>query len=524
MIQNKLLERIFVLLIFLFGIWYFCLRILGYSLDYIPGDLGDSRFINYLLEHGYSWLSGKCDSFWSADFMYPFQNSIALSDPMIGTQMFYFPWRMLGFSPETAYQLWWVCVCALNYWLSWWAFNKLFKNPILAAVLAWVFAFSIYNLGQLNYMQMIIRFPIPVAIYAAYRLADKVSLKYLLIYSLTLVYQFYCVPYTGFYLFYFSIAFICIYLFFSKSTLATLKNYFAKEIWYKTTFIIVSSGILIAILMIPYAAMSKIVGLRLYKEVLPNLPQIKSYFLPHESSMPWNFLFENLKGEGEKWWLMYLFPGIILLGTLIFSILYLCYNFFRKKEIPLLLKSLILLSFIICVLHIRIGDNITLYGLIFKLPGLNSMRVLNRFMHFELFILLLILGHFISKFNFKTMIIAFAVLFIDNSFNSNSVVREEKKLLVQRKEELIKEIKKQPNYETKTIALVDTINPSFVSHIDMMLAAQSLQLKTLNGYSSYCPDAYGKYFTDCSISGLNKWILDQKINDKNVLIISRGKK
>ncbi len=521
--MNKISNTAVVTFLFLFGITYFCIRILGFNLEFIPGDKGDSRFINYLLEHGYSWLIGKTESFWSAPFMFPFKNTIALSDAMIGTQPFYFLWRYMGFCPETAYQLWWICICTLNFWLSYWAFNKYFKNQILAGVLAWVFAFSIFNLGQLNYMQMIIRFPIPIAMYAAYRIADKVSLKYLFIYSLFLVYQFYCVPYTGFYLFYFSFAFICIYLVLSKSTIITIKNYFNREIWFKTTAIVSGFAILLALLLLPYANMSKTVGLRLYKEVLPYVPQIKWYFLPHESSLPWNFLFETIKSEGEKWWMMYLFPGMILIGTLIFSIIYFIYNFLRKKEITIVLKSLIILSLIICVLHIRIGDNITLYALIFKLPGINSMRVPSRFMHLELFILLLILGHFISKFNFKAILITFVLLLIDNSFDSKNVVRERKETLIQRKEELISEIKKLENFDYKRIALVDTINPAFVSHIDMMLAAQSLKLKTINGYSSYCPDAYGDFFIHCSASGLNKWLKNQNIKSSDVLIIYRTK-
>ncbi len=523
MLFHQIVNRYAPLIAFLFGIWYFCIRILGYNLEYIPGDLGDYRFINYLLEHGYRWIVGDVSHFWDGAFMYPFKNTIALSDNMLGTLPIYALFRGFNFSPESSYQLWWICICSLNYWLSYIVFKKWFNRTDIAFILAYVFAFSIFNLGELNYMQMIIRFPIPIAMYASYRLANQVSIKHLFIYSLSVVYQFYCVPYTGFYLFYFSLVFICIYLFISKRFTITIKNYFNRAHWFKTSAIGLGSIILLIILLLPYANMSKTVGLRLYKEVLPYVPQIKSYFMPHPAALPWHFLHNFLKAENEKWWLMTLFPGFLLIGTLVFSIIYFIYNLLCKKEIPMLLKPLVILSTLICALHIRVGDNLSLYALIFKLPGINSMRVPTRFMHFELFILLLILGHFISKLNVKMIMLVFILLLVDNSFDCKNIIRERKEILSQRKTNLIKEIKKYPNIAHKTLALVDSINPAFVSHIDMMLASQNLKLTTFNGYSSYCPNVYGDFFNHCSKAGLDKWLQNQGIKLDEVIIITRTK-
>jgi hypothetical protein len=521
MINNtsRIPEKAIVLLVFLFGIWYFCFRILGYGLEYIPGDLGDSRFINYLLEHGYTWLSGNTDSFWTAHFMHPFQNSIALSDPMIGTQVFYAPWRAAGIGAETAYQLWWICICTLNFWVAYWSFNKVFRNKLLAALLAWVFAFSVFNLGQLNYMQMIIRFPVALAFYSAYRFTAQTSLKYFGIYCFAVVYQFYCVPYTGFYLLYFSLLFIVVYLFVTKAMGKTLRSYFNRQTVFKTLGIVALSAVLLAVLLVPYAAMSETVGLRLYKEVVPNVPELKSYLLVHESSVPWRFLFNRVRTPGEAWWLYYLFPGMLLLLTLVFSVFFLGYKWLKKQEVQPLLKTGIIVSAIICLLHLRIGDNATLYALIFKLPGINSMRVLNRFMHVELFLLLLIFGFFVSRLNYKLLPVLFLAVVLDNSFDPAHLQRESKQALVKRKEQLISAIKKHEGYEQKMLAVVDTLAPAYQTHITAMLAAQQLGMKTINGYSSYCPDAFGDYFTTCSANGLNKWLHNQQLKPEEVLIL-----
>ncbi len=62
---NAFFSRAFPFLIFVSGILYFCFRILNFDLTYVPGDLGDSRFIHFLLEHGHRWLAGNDSSFWN---------------------------------------------------------------------------------------------------------------------------------------------------------------------------------------------------------------------------------------------------------------------------------------------------------------------------------------------------------------------------------------------------------------------------------------------------------------------------
>jgi hypothetical protein len=133
--------------------------------------------------------------------------------------------------------------------------------------------------------------------------------------------------------------------------------------------------------------------------------------------------------------------------------------------------------------------------------------------------LIAILGFAINKFGKPIVMFFFILLLIDNSFNSKEIIRESKADLIKRKEDLIFAIKNSNSDDKKIVALIDTVTPAYISHIDMMLATQSLGLKTINGYSSYCPDAYGKFFNNCSESGLHKWLQDQNIDSKKILII-----
>ncbi|MBP7509492.1 MAG: hypothetical protein KA807_16895 [Prolixibacteraceae bacterium] len=516
--DNKVLKVAIPIIAFLFGIWYFCIRLLGYNLEYIPGDLGDSRFINYLLEHGFKWISGDIKSFWDAGFMYPFKNTIALSDSMLGTLPFYSVWRLIGFSAETSYQLWWIIICTLNFWISYIVFNKWFKRYDIATILSWIFAFTIFNIGQLNYMQMIVRFMVPVVFYAAYRMMEKPSGKYLFIYASGIVYQFYCAMYTGFYLLYFSLLFIGLYLIITKKW-NLIFDYFKKDRIFKTLLLLVLPFAALLWLFIPYLKMAGIVGMLYYVDVRHFLPFVNSYFFPHESSVTWNFLFENMKPDVELWWLQYLFPGMIPLSVLILSPFYLVYNRIKKRKTEAIIKTLIISSLIIVLLHLRTEKNLTLYALFFYLPGISSMKVLIRFMNVELFILLLIAGYTMLKFRKGYLLVILFLVFTDNLFSPGRVPRSLKSELAGRKEVMITEIKKHDYKYYEAIAYINTSQPEYVENIDMMLAAQSLGIKTINGYSSYCPVEMKGFLKNKEEEGLYSWLEKNGIEKSKVLLI-----
>ena len=515
---TKLLYKWSPLIAFVIGIWYFCLRILGYDFEYIPGDLGDSRFINFLLEHGHRWVSGELPDFWDGQFMYPFKNTIALSDGMLGTLPIYSLFRLLNFSPETAYQLWWLCVCCLNYWISYLVFKKWFGRNDVAVVLAYVFAFSIFNLGQLGYTQMSIRFMVPVVFYAAHKMVVSPALSYLSMYCCALVVQFYSVAYTGFYLLYFSILFMLILCFLNKSW-SDLRYYFKKEKLIYTVLIFFVSGITLLWYLLPYQNMSDTVGLRLYREVLVNLPLWHSYLFPHNSSLTWRFLFDLTKPEVKEWWLHMLFTGIIPFTVIILSPLYLVYARYKKIQISVLLKSLIITSIVITLLHLRTENGWSFYALIFKLPGIKSMRVLTRFMNVELFILLLLFGYFLTKIQTKYLPLFFLLVVTDNLFLPERTPREKKEELIKRKEVVIKEIQKYDLTKIKAVAYVNTTQPIYVTHLDAMLATQNLGLKTVNGYSSYCPDDFRDFFLQGTEEGVLKWAVLNKLRTEEILLL-----
>src|SRR5918911_1572347 len=94
----------------------------------IAADIGDTRLNNYLLEHSYRWLRqapGHAD-FWSPPMFYPATGTMAFADVFLSAAPLYWPWRLLGAAPDTAFQLWMLTVGAFNYLAAYLLLRRVF--------------------------------------------------------------------------------------------------------------------------------------------------------------------------------------------------------------------------------------------------------------------------------------------------------------------------------------------------------------------------------------------------------------
>lgn len=509
---------LFPWLFFLFGLWYYCFRILGFNFTYIPGDDIDSRFINYLLEHGHRWLFGHDKRFWSGGFMFPFPNEIALSDNMIGSVPIYSIWRIIGCDSEAAYQLWWLSITALNYWACFWVLRQFQLSTISSSIAAWIFAFGLFNLGQLMFTQMNIRFAVPLIFFAAFKLVNTGKWQYLMIYFLTVLFQLSAVLYTGIYAFYGSIVFILIYAFVSKQFNFLKQLFNGSQIIVTITSILLTTALVYALLW-PYQEMTKSVGLRLFKEVSLNIPQLPTWLFPHEASFLWSFLFNYTKPVEPEFWLQYVFSGIFLTFTLLGSLIVIVLVITKRINVSIIPLTFIIVASLLFLLNIRAGQNYTFYALIFKLPGINSIRVPARFMNVELFLLVYILAFFINKLNSISLMIITVLIVLDNSFVPCRLTRSlksdwvERRLLIEKKLDNLKE--KNP----KPLALIDSTQSPAATHLDAMIYAQQKGISTINGYSSYCPKNFGAFFNHNHSTGLDFWLRSNNISNEAVWIV-----
>jgi hypothetical protein len=152
----------------LVGFANYPLQVVGRDLEYLPGDPIDNKLNNFILEHGYRWLTGRADSFWDAPSFYPRRGTTAWSDAHIGMLPAYAAFRAAGCSPERAFQGHFLAACLLNFAAAAWALRRLGFGFAAVAAGAYVFAFGLPVVGQTQHEQLVPRFLVPPALVFAW--------------------------------------------------------------------------------------------------------------------------------------------------------------------------------------------------------------------------------------------------------------------------------------------------------------------------------------------------------------------
>lgn len=164
-----------------------------------PGDLGDGRFNQLLLEHGYQALRGLSEWISPGQF-YPVRGTLAFSDTHWGTLPIYTTLRLLSVSREEAWQLWFVAVAALNAIAAFRLYGSLHVARWLQgpAVFASVGSATMVWLAG-THMQMLPVFPALLAWAEAIRWTEDRRMWRLLATVGWLGWQFAASPYSGFF-------------------------------------------------------------------------------------------------------------------------------------------------------------------------------------------------------------------------------------------------------------------------------------------------------------------------------------
>ncbi len=521
--QQKI-EYLFAILLFFFGLYYYCFRILGFDLSYTPGDFGDSRFINYVLEHGYKWLRGIEPDFWRANFMYPLKDNIAISDSMAGALPIYALFRFMGIEVEPSYQLWWLSCCILNFWLCFIAFKKLGFNPFLSAIGAYVFAFGINNFNQFVHLQFNCKFFVPITIALFYEFLKEPKQKKFILITLFTVLQFYCSAYIAIFLIMFMALFATIYLG-SKTNRKVFIDGFNKKLVVRLSVVSVIGMSLILLLALPYHSMARALGYQKYEHIASSLPAFFSYFLPNDSSITWDFLKDSPAKEYPFWYLHDLFPGAFCYLGLLAAFIHIVYTLIKKQKINFISASLFIICFCFIFLFSRTNSNLSLFKFIQLFPGFGSMRLTSRFMIVATFLMIWLNLYYFSKFTKEKTILLSLLLAIfaiaDNLFDPQRLSRSLTQERIDRTENMCKLIREKNTANNKIIAVLNLKGGPEYFHLDAMLATQKLNIYTLNGYSSTCYGELCGAYSDSAHVKLSNWLKSFYIEESKVTFIAQ---
>ncbi len=137
----------------------------------VPGTVEDGRLTGLFLEHTWGWLAGARghESLWGLPAFFPAgDNAVAFSDSMLSFGPLYWPWRLLGFAPDTSYQLWLSSALAASFlavhlFLRW----VVGGSRSAAALGAWLAVCSASRLHQIGHAQLLPLFFVVAALAGA---------------------------------------------------------------------------------------------------------------------------------------------------------------------------------------------------------------------------------------------------------------------------------------------------------------------------------------------------------------------
>ena len=138
----------------------------------MQADLGDTRLNNYNLERGYRWLSRdpQVHNYWDPPFYYPKSNLGGTLDVQLASLPPYAALRATGLPSDTAFQVWMMIICALNFVAAYFLIFSGFNYSSLPATCgAYLFAFSVVRINHMTHQQLLAGFFFILSVFAVRR-------------------------------------------------------------------------------------------------------------------------------------------------------------------------------------------------------------------------------------------------------------------------------------------------------------------------------------------------------------------
>ena len=249
-------------------------------------DPGDTRFINYCLEHSYLWLKTPFSlELWSPNFFFPAKNVLAYSDVVLGVTPFYAVWRAFGLGPEASFHAWMLSVSALNFFVFFWFLKTWFtKDSFAAAMGSFLFAFAASKINLLGHQQMLSAFyPVLALQGLGYLLSAQnadMSFKKKTLCSGLFVGSGILQLYSGYYYAWFLAFALLLAFLWSLVFRATRKTVVSaiKRNWLSLGVAVAVGGLAVSPLVYHYLSAVSVVGLRKFETITDWLPPIQAWF------------------------------------------------------------------------------------------------------------------------------------------------------------------------------------------------------------------------------------------------------
>ncbi|QQR88161.1 MAG: hypothetical protein IPJ76_08125 [Flavobacteriales bacterium] len=512
------------------GMYSFPLAVMGPGRELLPGDLGDSRFNNYILEHFHQYVTGRTPSYWDAPFMYPYKNVIAFSDNLLGSAPVYSLFRGLGFNRESSYQLWILAMFALNFLCCFAALWAWTKRVVPAACGAYVFAFGIHFIGHMDHAQMFPRFMVPLAFWWCWQWLRTGKPVHLALTTGAIVFQFYCGIYLGFILCYVMFFLVIGHQLVHWRGLSALWSWSPRTVW-RSLLVLVAGGLAMLPLMTPYLAISKVTGVRGYEHIANTIPRPSSWFFTHPAAVNWQSLSSHSKDAFPDWWSHFHFMGAVAWAAVIAAVV-LALRGNDRKPVAALIVALGL-SLLFCL---RMGD-LSLYKLIAGLPGFSALRAIDRFVpvlavYFAALVAVVAAHVKVKPLTGAVLGVLLCVsTVLDNKVNVAELKQYNKHAAREMVERAALDMHLMADSPTSAIAYtpVRGMQPfredherSIAIHLTAMLAGQELGIPVVNAYTGHYPGNHMRFWDLQTPRSLAEWCAFNQTTTDEITIVNNA--
>lgn len=468
----------------------------------MPGDLGDARFNNIILEHLYRWCTGADKSLWTPEFFYPARGTLTFSDNHFGTGWFYVLARITGLSQYQAFDAWFLAGCIANFVACHFVLRKLGHGALASAVGAFIFAFGLPATTQFGHAQLTFRFALPLALLAWHRFIDGGSLRQLGYAALYVCLSFYCVIYLGYFLV-LVLAAWTLAAFGTARALGTAfphrriqQGYVAATKYDRllTAGLLLLSLVLMWVLFRPYLHFAQVYHFqRGVEEIVSMLPRAGSYLLA-DSSWMWSWLGRGL--EVPTRWEQQMFVGLL---PLLLAAVALLRAAPATHRLSVLAAStlLVLVVFTLCI------DGHSIYLWFAQAPGANAIRAVSRIILAMLLPLAVLCAGGIDALLYSrtgvrrawqyAVVAVLAVLAVGETltmtFGATPFTAHEARLA-----QVLSRLPASLPANAVIFVPLESA-PNWKWDLDGMAAGQAVGRPTLNGYSGNAPDGYAGTWT-----------------------------
>jgi hypothetical protein len=457
----------------------------------LPGDIGDTRFNMYALEHSYQWLIGN-SSLWNMQMFWPLNGTSAFSEIHLGSVIFYSVPRLLGLERYEAMQVWFASGLYLTLFSAYFAARWMRYSAAASALVAIVFTCALPITAQAGHAQLVQRWAAPWAIVAVIGMSRSVLMRrsHLFVFAVSISLQFLLSPGTAI-----ATIYVSIFIWIASVWLGTSVKDFREVRTDKRQLLTTVSGVsVIAIftyVALRYSQFKNVYGITREKlEVWEFSPTLKSLFLADHSHV-WNRYSYRLvidSGRSET----QLFIGLALIVFLVVGVT----GLRSKRDVRL---SLLLGSVLIFITTMRIGDSSVFIHLA-NIPGFDSVRTPGRFVLILLFPIGLVAASgfdalVTSRHKLFQLSAVLLLVFMVREYSKIDLMRISKSELNAPTEQMVERVNERINLANRNqfdafFVLDDAEHNRFMLDLDAITASQILDIPTLNGYSGFIPFGY----------------------------------